>query len=52
MALALRCIYLSIMEAHGGKIWAKNNSEFVHYDATVYFSLPMVEVSRVMKLFA
>ena len=32
----------SIIEAHGGKIWAKNNNEQGKSGATFFFSLPLV----------
>jgi signal transduction histidine kinase len=38
----------SIIEAHGGKIWAENNSDegsdIKHEGATFYFTLPVVNI--------
>ncbi|MDQ4017325.1 MAG: ATP-binding protein, partial [Thermoproteota archaeon] len=42
----------SIVEAHGGKIWAENNnnngsdSDRKHKGATFYFTLPVVVISE------
>ena len=39
----------SIVEAHGGKMWAENNnnnSDRKHIGATFYFTLPVVNINE------
>jgi signal transduction histidine kinase len=43
----------SIIEAHGGKMWAENNNNYNTYGekgATFYFTLPTINIQQEVKM--